>query len=288
VLTGKSLSAGHRAAGHKARRIGNTIGVIVIPSAEQKSGQPLGNFACVNSKEAYSIYTEACFWGIVLTTRALIGYVRVSTARQGRSGLGIEAQREALGRFAASEGFELARVFVEVETGKGSDAIDRRPQLAAALSEARRQHCPVAVAKLDRLSRDVHFISGLMAHRVPFLVAELGPDVDTFILHLFAALAEKERALIATRTKAALAAAKARGVKLGGPKLAEARKAAIERNMANADQHAANVLPIIREVQRSGASLHQVADALNVRGIATARGGRWYAKSVSNALARSS
>jgi DNA invertase Pin-like site-specific DNA recombinase len=178
-------------------------------------------------------------------------------------------------------------MFVEIETGKGADALDRRPQLAAALSEARRQRCAVAVAKLDRLSRDVHFISGLMAHRVPFLVSELGPDVDPFILHLFAALAEKERALIATRTKAALAAAKARGVKLGGPKLAEARKAAVERNMANADQRAANVLPIIREIQRSGASLHQIADALNARGISTPRGGRWYAKSVSNVLARS-
>ena len=222
-----------------------------------------------------------------MTTRALLGYVRVSTVRQGRSGLGIEAQREALARFAASEGFELARVFVEVETGKGSDALDRRPQLAAALSEARRQRCPVGVAKLDRLSRDVHFISGLMAHRVPFLVAELGPDVDPFILHLFAALAEKERAMIATRTKAALAAAKARGVKLGGPKLAEARKAALERNVANANQHAAKVLPVIREIKRSGASLHQIADALNSRGIATPRGGRWYAKSVSNVLARS-
>jgi DNA invertase Pin-like site-specific DNA recombinase len=222
-----------------------------------------------------------------MTTRALIGYVRVSTSRQGRSGLGIEAQREALARFATSEGFELVRVFVEVETGKGADALDRRPKLAAALSHARRQRCPVAVAKLDRLSRDVHFISGLIAHRVPFLVAELGPDVDPFILHLFAALAEKERALIATRTKAALAAAKGRGVKLGGPKLADARKAAIERIVANADQHAANVLPIIREIQRSGASLHQIADALNARGISTPRGGRWYAKSVGNVLARS-
>ena len=120
--------------------------------------------------------------------------MRVSTTQQGCSGLGIEAQREALARFAAAEGFELVKVFVEVETGKGSDALDRRPQLAAALSDARRQRCPVAVAKLDRLSRDVHSISGLMAHRVPFLVAELGPDVDPFILHLFAALAEKERA----------------------------------------------------------------------------------------------
>src|SRR6201988_1556275 len=98
-----------------------------------------------------------------------------------------------------------------------------RPALAA----ARKLRCPVAVAKLDRLSRDVHFISGLMAHRVPFLVAELGPDVDPFILHLFAALAEKERAMISARTKAALAAARTRGVRLGGPKLALARRAAI-------------------------------------------------------------
>jgi DNA invertase Pin-like site-specific DNA recombinase len=222
-----------------------------------------------------------------MTPKALFGYVRVSTSQQGRSGLGIEAQREALARFAAAEGFELAKVFVEVETGKGADALDRRPQLAAALSEARRQRCPVAVAKLDRLSRDVHFISGLMAHRVPFLVAELGPEVDPFILHLFAALAEKERAMVATRTKAALAAAKARGVKLGGPKLAEARGVAVASIKALADRHAANVLPIIREVRRAGAtSLHQIADALNARGISTPRGGRWYAKSVSNVLAR--
>ena len=147
-----------------------------------------------------------------MASNALIGYVRVSTSQQGRSGLGLEAQKEALERFAATEGFTLVRVFVEVETGKGADAIERRPQLAAALSEARRQRCSVAVAKLDRLSRDVHFISGLMAHRVPFVVADLGADVDPFILHLFAALAEKERAMISVRTKAALAAAKARGV----------------------------------------------------------------------------
>jgi DNA invertase Pin-like site-specific DNA recombinase len=222
-----------------------------------------------------------------MPNRRLVGYVRVSTSQQGRSGLGIEAQREALVRFAAAEGFELGRVFVEVETGKGADALDRRPELAAALAEARRLRCSVAVAKLDRLSRDVHFISGLMAHRVPFVVAELGSDVDPFILHLFAALAEKERALISTRTKAALAAAKARGVILGGPKLAQARKNAIASVRAAADHHAANVLPVIREIQRSGArSLHAIADALNARGITTPRGGAWYAKSVSNVLAR--
>jgi DNA invertase Pin-like site-specific DNA recombinase len=126
-----------------------------------------------------------------------------------------------------------------------------------------------------------------LAHRVPFLVAELGSDVDPFILHLFAALAEKERAMIATRTKAALAAAKARGVKLGGPKLAEAREVAAVSIKALADRHAANVLPVIRELQRTGAtSLRQIADALNARGINTPRGGQWYAKSVSNLLAR--
>jgi DNA invertase Pin-like site-specific DNA recombinase len=159
--------------------------------------------------------------------RKLIGYVRVSTAQQGKSGLGIEAQKQALERFASAEGFELGPVYTEIETGKGSDALDRRPQLRAALAEARRQRCPVAVAKLDRLSRDVHFISGLMSHRVPFLVADLGPDVDPFIVHLFAALAQKERALISKRTTEALAAAKARGTVLGNPRIEQARHKAI-------------------------------------------------------------
>jgi DNA invertase Pin-like site-specific DNA recombinase len=149
----------------------------------------------------------------------------MSTSQQGKSGPGIEAQRESLERFAAAEGFELVRIFVEIETGRGSDALG--PQLAAALTEAWRQRCAVAVAKLDRLSRNAHFISGLMAQRVPFVVVELGADVDPFILHLFAALAEKERSMIATRAKAALAVAKARGVVLGGPRLAEARELAL-------------------------------------------------------------
>ena len=153
----------------------------------------------------------------------LVSYPRVSTAQQGKSGLGIEAQRLALDAFAKANGFEIVAEFVEVETGKGSDAIERRPQLNAALAEARREKCAVVVAKLDRLSRDVHFISGLMVHRVPFIVAELGADVDPFMIHLFAALAEKERALISQRTKAALSAAKARGQKLGNPNISVAR-----------------------------------------------------------------
>jgi DNA invertase Pin-like site-specific DNA recombinase len=219
--------------------------------------------------------------------KPLIGYVRVSTSQQGRSGLGLEAQKQALERFASAENFVLGSVFVEVETGKGADALERRPQLAAALSEARRQRCSVAVAKLDRLSRDVHFISGLMVHRVPFVVAELGSDVDPFILHLFAALAQKERAMISHRTKVALAAAKERGVALGNPKLHAARENAITSIKELADHHAAKVLPVIREIRRAGAtSLRQIADALNARGISTPRGGEWYASSVRNVLER--
>jgi DNA invertase Pin-like site-specific DNA recombinase len=219
--------------------------------------------------------------------KAIVSYIRVSTSQQGRSGLGIEAQRAALARFAEAEGFEVAGEFVEVETGKGSDALDRRPQLSAALAKARAGRCPVVVAKLDRLSRDVHFISGLMAHRVPLLVAELGPDVDAFVLHLYAALAEKERALIAGRTKSALAAAKAKGVSLGNPNIDAARDQAVAAIKAEADRAAGNVLPIIAEIRKSGATtLRAIADALNARGVPTPRGGRWHAMSVRNALAR--
>jgi hypothetical protein len=120
--------------------------------------------------------------------KSAIAYYRVSTQRQGRSGLGLEAQRTAVARFAEAEGITIAREFTEVETGKGADALDRRPQLATALATARGEKCPVLVAKLDRLSRDVAFIAGLMAQRVPFIVAELGADADPFMLHLYAAL----------------------------------------------------------------------------------------------------
>jgi DNA invertase Pin-like site-specific DNA recombinase len=219
--------------------------------------------------------------------RPIVSYLRVSTARQGRSGLGIEAQRASIARFAEAEGYDIVREFLEIETGKGADALDRRPQLSVALADARKLKCAVVVAKLDRLSRDVHFISGLMAQRIAFLVVELGPDVDPFILHLYAALSEKERAMISVRTKHALAAAKARGVALGGPKLAQARVAAQVAIAANADQHAANVRPIIREAQRAGATTFRaIADVLNARGVHTARGGQWYATSVKNVIDR--
>jgi DNA invertase Pin-like site-specific DNA recombinase len=219
-----------------------------------------------------------------------VSYLRVSTTKQGRSGLGLEAQRKAVLAFAAAHGFESRAELIEVETGQGSDALERRPQLAAALAAARRlgKGTPVIVAKLDRLSRDVAFISGLMAQRVPFIVAELGADADPFMLHLYAALAEKERALIAARTKAALHAAKGRGVMLGNPRLAQAREVANSRKKAEAAQTASRVMPVITSIRRTGAtSLRAIAAELEARGIRTPRGGTaWTATAVKRILDR--
>jgi DNA invertase Pin-like site-specific DNA recombinase len=220
--------------------------------------------------------------------KPIVAYLRVSTARQGRSGLGIEAQREAIAHFVDQQGLTLAGEFVEVETGKGADALDRRPQLAAALTQARKAKCPVIVAKLDRLSRDVHFISGLMAQRVPFVVAELGADVDPFMMHIYAAVAEKERMLISERTRAALARKKAQGALLGNrTNLTAAQEKGAASNRAAAAAFASNAIPIIRQIEASGVSgYHGIADALNARGIRTARGGAWYASTVRNMLLR--
>jgi DNA invertase Pin-like site-specific DNA recombinase len=218
----------------------------------------------------------------------IVSYFRVSTATQGRSGLGLEAQRAAVARFAQAEGFDIAAEFIEVETGKGADAIDRRPKLRAALAQAKRAKAAVCVAKLDRLSRDVAFISGLMAQKVPFIVTELGADVDPFMLHIYAALAEKERALISDRTRVALAQAKVRGVRLGNPRnLAEASRKGAAAGAASAEVFAANVLPIVRQLQAAGlTTLRQLAEALNARGIHTARGGAWHTSTVRNLLQR--
>lgn len=122
------------------------------------------------------------------TRRPLVSYLRVSTDRQGKSGLGLDAQRDTIATFAAVNGYEVVCEHVEVMTGKGADALDRRPQLAAALAAARKAKCAVVVAKLDRLSRDVAFVAGLMAQRVPFIVTELGADADPFMLHIYASM----------------------------------------------------------------------------------------------------
>jgi DNA invertase Pin-like site-specific DNA recombinase len=220
--------------------------------------------------------------------RQVVSYIRVSTGKQGKSGLGIEAQREAIARFVATEGCEVLAEVVEVETGKGADALERRPRLAEALAKARKAKAAVVVAKLCRLSRDVAFISGLMAQRVPFIVAELGADADPFMLHIYAALAEKERHLISDRTRAALAAKKAQGAMLGNrTNLDEAQTKGAAANRAGADTFAANVLPLVRQIQASGATtLRAIAEALNARGIRTARGGAWHSSTVQNLLAR--
>jgi DNA invertase Pin-like site-specific DNA recombinase len=201
-----------------------------------------------------------------------VAYVRVSTQGQGKSGLGLEAQRDAIAKFAEREGFSISESFAEVETGKGADALGRRPKLAAALKAARKLKAPVIVAKLDRLSRDVHFISGMMAQRVSFIVAELGADTDPFMLHIYAALAEKERRLISERTKAGLAAAKRRGMKLGG------RNAQSDKTAAEAKARAKKLRPVLAEL--AGVSANQAAAELNRRKVATPAGGQWHATTV--------
>jgi DNA invertase Pin-like site-specific DNA recombinase len=167
---------------------------------------------------------------------------------------------------------------VDVEAGKGADALDRRPKLAAA----------VVVAELYCLSRGMAFISGLMAQRVLFIVAELGADADPFMLHIYAALAEKERGMISDRTRAALAQKKAQGAVLGNrTNLAQAQAKGVAINRAAADAFAANVLSIVKQIEAAGATTPRaIAVALNARGIRTARGGAWHDSTVRNLLAR--
>jgi DNA invertase Pin-like site-specific DNA recombinase len=209
----------------------------------------------------------------------IVAYYRVSTQGQGRSGLGLDAQRKAVEQFAAAEAMHIAHEFVETETGKGADALDRRPQLAAALKAAKKLKAPIVVAKLDRLSRDVHFISGLMSKGVPFIVTALGKNVDPFMLHIYAALAEKERTLISERTKAALAAAKERGVQLGSSVttlVAANKAAAAERDTALKATF----------IELNDKSYGAIAAELTNRKIAAPRGGAWNAMTVMRAMKR--
>lgn len=217
-----------------------------------------------------------------MSAASAIAYIRVSTARQGRSGLGLEAQRRTIVDFCERESIALAGEFVEVETGKGADALDRRPQLAAALAAAKRTRCSIVVAKLDRLSRDVAFIAGLMAQKVPFIAAELGADADPFMLHLYAALAEKERRMISARTKDALQAAKARGVKLGR----HGAEHLSVQNKAAAQERARNLTPLLADMKVRGMSSRAIAVELTTLGIATPSGGRWHPQTVLRALSR--
>jgi len=216
--------------------------------------------------------------------RLAISYVRVSKPKQGRSGLGLEAQQAAIKIFCAQHGYKIEAEYREVETGKGADALERRPELAAAMKHARKlgkgckaRSAPIIIAKLDRLSRDVHFISGLMVQRIPFIVTEFGPDVDPFMLHIHAAVAEKERERIAQRTREALAAAKARGQQLGNPDIGGLRR-------AEADERAKDLRSIIEPLRSLPAQ--RISAILNERKVAAPRGGGWQATQVIRLLNR--
>jgi DNA invertase Pin-like site-specific DNA recombinase len=212
-----------------------------------------------------------------------VSYLRVSTDKQGESGLGIEAQRKAVETYLNGGSWTLAQEFVEVESGKRSN---NRPQLAAALAACKKLKAKLVVAKLDRLARNVAFISKLMESGVEFLACDF-PHANKLTIHILAAVAEHERELISSRTKAALAAAKERGKKLGGPKQALAAKLGAAANKEAADKFAANALPIIRQVQASGVTtLRGIAGALTARGIPTPRGREWSAPQVANVLKR--
>jgi DNA invertase Pin-like site-specific DNA recombinase len=215
-----------------------------------------------------------------------IAYYRVSTAKQGKSGLGIEAQQQLVRNFVAANGGEVVAEYTEVESGKKDD----RPKLIEAMQHADLVHGKLLVGRLDRLSRDLHFITSLQKSQVDFVIADM-PNCDSFTIHIYGALGQKEREQISARTKAALAEAKARGVKLGTNNLdvahaAEYSKQGVAAIKAGADRYAAKVLPRIQALQAQGLSLRGVAEALNQQGVTTPRGKKWTATAVRNALAR--
>jgi DNA invertase Pin-like site-specific DNA recombinase len=211
-----------------------------------------------------------------------IAYYRVSTDRQGQSGLGLEAQQKAVLDYLNGGSWTLAGEFTEVESGKHAD----RPQLAAAFAACKKQKAKLVIAKLDRLSRNLAFIAALMDSGVEFVAAD-NPHANKLTIHILAAVAQHEREAISQRTKEALAAAKVRGVRLGNPRWTETIEATNTARIEAADRFAANVRPIIREIQNSGiSSLRGVARALTARGIKTARGGEWSAVQVTDILER--
>lgn len=209
-----------------------------------------------------------------------VAYYRVSTQKQGQSGLGLEAQREAVTRYLDGGAWELAGEFVEIESGKH----DARPKLQAALKLCRLTGATLVVAKLDRLSRNAAFLVNLMESKARFVCVD-NPNANELTIHILAAVAQDERKRISERTKAALGAAKARGAKLGNPRLADVRQAdtskANERRRALAAAHRADLAEIVGEIRQSGVtSLSGVARRLNAMGIRARRGGRWTATQV--------
>jgi DNA invertase Pin-like site-specific DNA recombinase len=225
----------------------------------------------------------------------IVAYCRVSTKKQD---MGLGAQQAAIARFCAEYGHEVVETFVEKETAKGADAQERRPILDAAMKRARKIKGPVVVAKLDRLSRSVAYISGLMEHKVPFIVTALGPDVDAFTLHIYAALAEKEREFISQRTKEGLAEVRKRGTwtsksgkvctGLGHPRIEELRGKGAVTLKADADAFAERILPTIASIQARGiTTMRGIAAELERLQFKTPRGGTtWAPAQVANVLKR--
>lgn len=215
-----------------------------------------------------------------------VAYYRVSTARQGRSGLGLDAQRHAVHEYLNGRSWALVSEFVEIESGKRSD----RPQLAAALAACRLHKATLVIAKLDRLARNVAFVSALMESGIDFVAVDF-PTANRLTIHILAAVAEHEAHAISARTKAALAAAKARGTRLGGYRGRSGTSADCERaraaQKALADQRARDLTATVQAIQAEGyGSLRSIGRELTLRGIPTSRGGAWNSSQVSNILTR--
>ena len=212
-----------------------------------------------------------------------IAYYRVSTEKQGRSGLGLDAQREAVHAFLSGGSGTLLGEHTEVESGRRDD----RPELAKALQACRLTGATLLIAKLDRMTRRVSFLANLMDSGVEFVACD-NPHATRFTIHILAAVAEHEAAMISARTKAALAAAKARGVKFGGYRgVTVDHRRGTEALQKRADTFAATVGPMVKQMRRDGLSLREIGRALTERGIRTARGGAWSADAVRAVLLRS-
>jgi len=217
------------------------------------------------------------------TLQTAYGYCRQSTAKQERSGLGIQAQEDAIRQFADKESIQLLDVVVETESGSVND----RPVLTTLLERAKRDNSYVIVSKLDRLSRKVSFVAALMDRGVPFITVETGMSVEPFLLHIYAAFAEMERERIRVRTAEALKKAKSRGVKLGNPNWRNALVSACDGNRKGADEFAGDIYPIIQEIRSAGlTSFTAIAQALNARGIKTRRGRSWHPTTVKRLIGR--
>ena len=205
-----------------------------------------------------------------------VAYYRVSTEKQGRSGLGLEAQQAAVQDYLNGGTWELVGEFIEVESGRKSE----RPELAKALARCKKDKATLVIARLDRLARNVHFISGLMETKVKFVACDM-PEATPFMLHIYAAVAQEEARAISARTKAALAAAKQRGVRLGATGAERAL-----RYKAEATARAVELAPILRDLKQQGLSLRSIAAELTKRRVPTPRSGAWHPQLVARVLER--